>query len=144
MLTGLNEGDWVALYNESDHSFLKVARIEHKFTLTGKEAKTYKKNFIEILMIRHKDRDDKILDVDGSIKCDYIKVDASSGKEIDGKHHSIIVEAVPSCRNIVFNGVTWNELIEKQKFIYYLSDVDWKTLSNTELKNIYNIMYKRE
>lgn len=91
-LLNLNQHDWVALYN--DHVFLKVARIEHKFTLTGKEAKSYKKNIIDVLMIRHLDRDSKVFN-NGSIHCDYMIVDAETGKELDGKHHNITIEPVP-------------------------------------------------
>ena len=146
MLTGLNEGDWVALYDGATHAFVKVARIEHKFVLTGKEAKTYKKNFVELLMIRHIDRESKILDSDGSVKCDYIKVDAATGRELDGKHHDLIVEPVPRFKNLMFDdtNMSWGDMIEKQKIIYALSDMDWKTLSVKELMNISRIMFEAQ
>jgi hypothetical protein len=146
MLTRLNEGDWVALYDGGTHVFVKVARIEHKFVLTGKEAKSYKKNVVEILMIRHKDRDSKVLDSDGSIKGDYIIVDASTGKELDGKHHNLIVEQIPMCKNLIFDdtGLSWGEMIERQKIIYMLSDTDWKTTNTSDLDKISRIMFEAQ
>jgi len=144
VLNGLNEGDWVALYDAQSHRFEKVARIEHKFMLSGGAAKTYKKNFVEVLMIRHKDRVSKTLDENGSVKADYIMVDAATGKELDGKHHDLIVMRIPHCLNLVFDdtGLSWSEMIEKQKIIYALADMDWKTMKNDELKKIYSIMFE--
>jgi hypothetical protein len=141
MLRNLNEGDWVALYN-GDNTLAKVARIDHKFTLVGSEAKTYKKNSIEILMVRHRDRNDKSLDADGNIKCDYMMIDAATGRELRGHHHDMVVRMVPSCLNLVEDSMqmTWSDIIERQKLIYMLSDMDWKTMDLADIREIKQVL----
>lgn len=144
MLRNLNEGNWVALYGE-DERFVKVARVDHKFSLVGDEARTYKKNSIEILMIRYRDRHDKTLDSSGNIKFDYMMIDAATGREIRGQHHDLIIKPVPSCLNIVEpdTSMTWSDIIEKQKLIYLLSDTDWKTMTIADIKEIKSVLERQ-
>lgn len=141
MLRNLNEGDWVALCGDDD-KLIKVARIDHKFTLVGDEAKTYKKNSIEILMVRYRDRNDKSIDSDGNIKCDYLMVDASTGKELRGIHHNFKIQMIPSFHNLVEvdSQMTWSDIIDRQQLIYTLSDLDWKTMNITDLQEVKKVL----
>ena len=146
MFTGYNEGDWVALYDGESGKFQKVARIEHKFILTGKEAKTYQKNFLEVLMIRHQDKSIKSFESDGTFKTNYLIIDAATGLELNHHHHHIVVGKIPCFKNIINEqtGQSWDEMIERQKLVYMLSDIDWKTTPTTDLEKISRIIFERQ
>jgi hypothetical protein len=141
MLVHLNVHDWVSLWENGN--LLKVARIEHKFVLTGKEAKTYNKNHVDVLMIRHLDKLDMTISK-GLLKTKYLVIDAETGKELAGKlHHNLEIQPVPACRNVVVsdsNSKTWAEMIEQQQLIYQFSDFDWKTVNVTVLQKVANVL----
>lgn len=136
MLKNLNEEEWVAVY-DTENTFIKVARIEHKITLIGEEAKTYGKSYIELLFIRIKDKMSGVIE-HNKISHEYLIVDTDAGKE-HGSNYGVIVKKIPDYHNVVRDneiGRTWGDEIERQKIIYTLSDVDWKTFGLKELKSV--------
>jgi hypothetical protein len=145
VLRNKNEGDWVALYDNG--TFVKVARIEHKLALTGAAAKTYDRNRLELLMIRHRDKQHKTVDEKGHVDCDYLIVDADTGIELTRKHN-LTASPIPGFKNVIYADGTWQDHIDRQKNIYFLNDLDWSTLSNVDLADISHLLssqfYKRE
>jgi calcineurin-like phosphoesterase family protein len=78
------------------------------------------------------------------LKTKYLVIDAETGKELNGKtYHNLEIRAVPQFKNASIHEdstVTWNEVIEQQRMIYHLSDIDWKTIEPETLRKIANML----